>query len=1800
MPDLATVRLSADDFNSIRPDLRRALGLPDFDLKAGQSVSLAGLSIPAEHFNLLPESVRKAITGSTGRLPDGRVVKDLSGLSISAEEFNSLSLSRRREVSATVTAISATAVFLRLADGSLAERTFAGRVLASDSGLEKKVDESKSAAAAKVEKEKARLKKLIEQEEAAQKFVTEQSKVGVGLLNKVGDRVNREVFEGQSEFIQKQNEGLFALGSLSKLIAEQRRVVAEAEAGVAVFEVAVRNREYVQAVRQGRVQFADKLAMEALTKCGALILLAPDLSQALFSTGQGIEAPVASRMYDAGLCQSPGLYQGAPDAEPSFSRGVEILTKITKPGFYSPEGQLLPYGYEDTPWLMQQGLLQIERDPAYAGMISRLEQISKSSSDLQPLISALRQNGDKFSEFIERSQTLGFEIKANLCLPDADKKKLYEMRAELKKLIDSPEKLAPEVLEQLKLRFKAIDRGLMVLDPEYDARKLHPRQFERREELIKLLEQSTPRWDKKWDAPPKDDPLYKALGERYDSSAATHLYWLTKHEEYQKELLELNAEYFPRYALQKAVDFLARPESISESDFENWVVTDGVEIAFTLALVVAATAIIIASGGTATPIVLVAAGAALMAVGGHELIRELQYQNGIRSEGSRFGDFSRGKMIEECGYDRPMELGRDVVQPLAAEFAFEFALNLVCAGVGEGLGSLGGKALAAAERILPQNARLFAKTTELFAKFECAAAREAGLKRFMMILAKEAVIQPPCMVVSIVAQDELMMTAKRQGWALQETNALGAFALGVGTSALFSSLCVKGRASGRTLTKSGRQVNLELQVSCTQREFDSYVRSAKARNSVFEVEGNRVIERTSEGLVVAWERQPPGKVQPRANPGEVTVLRSEATGDAPPTRALSYNEQRLTQLSEALRAANQSKDKAAADVIRQKMHEILCKEAAAMCKELDLPGLVPTKDLLGLTFSGDYGTFASDTGFIKINMMGPEPFASLKHELTHLARVCHREALARADRKAFDRCIVEDAIAKIGTKEVRFDNMTMFAEERTPIKNKELMRDAVRGYFEKHGAKISEDLNHFDSIFDDPKYVSLVEELGGRDNCSYELMMEMSNVLASRDFVCGVSKKNLAARWLEPTVEKLAARYRAAKEKCGGSLDGYGPLKKYTAGAAQSREAQYDHTQYRFGPEETAAHRKQYAQQLAVMRAEMKQKGATPEQYKEAAEPQLLALKINNRAERVQKALRGYDSETDPGRKQQYRREAEEAAKELVQALEKNPDTDAPAEKFLPYLLERQLIKFSDLSPALRSRVRGPAGDRPAGVADDASAGGYKTEKSKPPSEQRREPNEPGRKSESGSDNPPGPRPEPQRKNWYENNNISKAEQDYFRERGEAYLRQQGEQLQDQLDSFRTRYLQSENGAKFVRQLDDAIAMIESFRSESNEVNRAELESKLRETGLFSNAEIGRVTDSTNIKDTLKGLSGKLQAEKTLCQKAAEPRATLTEAENGKLLDLMISRSKQLGVSNEHTQEFNALRQKRKTLDKEKPAAELYGRLADAAETGHSLEKVLERYQRTGKNVDELVVELKSPERLSRLCEHCRNTPEFAGLSDEAIRLELVRRIDTWAETLKARRSSMDATADGAVFPPALENGKTTKVRAENNDAYNDNKKAVFNRSVDALRVGRSDAENLVITEALAQFPKDCYEMQIMEKDGKLVVLGLVKGEANQCKLYVSAIDLNDGGKSRAWHVTLRKGCPHGVSNIKIGSGNEQITVYTYSIDRKHTSDFAQCREVLKTDAERAKADRYKEEARSLGFSSDEDLCVWLGKAIKY
>lgn len=1294
VPDLARVRLSAEDFNSIRPDLRRALGLPDCNLKPGQSVSLAGLSISSEHFNLLPDSVKIAITGSNNRLLDGRVVRDLSTLSLTAEEFNKLSPALRKDVSGTVTSVSATSVFLRLADGTLTEQTFAGRVLVADYSLEKRVDESKSSAVAKVEKEKAVLKKLIKEEEEAQKTLTEHSKVGVGLLNKFGDQVNREVFDGQAEFMQKQNELVLALDSLSKLIAEQRKVVTEAEAAVQVFEVAVRNREYVQAVREGRVQFADKLAMEALTKCGAATFLAPDLSQALFSSGQGVEAPVAARLYDAGLSQSSTLYQARRDAPPDYNRGLEILTKITKPGFYTPEGQLLPHGYEDTQWLMQQGLLQIERDPAFSGMISRLEKISNASSDLQPMISALRHNGDKFSEFIQKAQSLGVLLKSSLSLPEADKQKLYEMRAALKKLIDAPEKLTPEVLEQLKLRFKALDRGLMVLDKEYDTKKFHPKQFERREELIKLIEEATPSFTqaKGRPKPPKDDPLYKALGERYDAGMATALYWNTKLEEYQKELLELNAQYFPRYALQKTVDFLARPESITESDFTNWVLTDGVEIAATLALVVVATAIIIASAGTATPLVLlIAAGVAAVSVGGRELIKELQYQGGLRSEGSRFGDLTRGKMVEECGYDRPMEMRRDVVLPLAGEFAFEFVLNLVCCGMGEGIGSVAGKALTAAERILPQNARLFAKTTELFARFECAVAKEAGLKRFMMILAKEAVIQPPCMVASVVAQDELMMSAKRQGWALQETNALGTFALGVGTSALFSSLCVKGRGSARTLTKAGRQINLELQVSCTQKEFDSYVRSAKSRNSVFEVEGGRVIERTAEGLLVAWERVPPGKVQPRATPGEVAVLKSEATGDAPQARVLSYNEQRLTQLSEALREANKSKDSAAADAIKQKMHEILCQEAAAMCKELDLPGLVPTKDLLGLSFSGDYGTFASDTAFIKINMMGPEPFASLKHELTHLARVCHREALSRADRKAFDRCIVEDCIAKIGTKEVRFDNMFVLAEERTPIKNKELMKEAVLEYFEKHGAKLPDDLYHIDSIFDNPKYKTLVEELGGRDNCSYELMMEMSNIVAVRDFVCGVSKKNLAARGLEPTVEKLTARYREAKEKCGGSLDGYGPLRKYTAGAAQSREAQSDRSQYRFSPEETAAHRRQYAQQLAVMRAEMAKKGATPDQFKAGAEPQLLALKINQRAEQVQKALRGYDVETDPVRKQQFREEAEQAAKELVQALEKNPDTDASADQFLPYLLERQLIKLSDLSPVLRSRVRGPA-----------------------------------------------------------------------------------------------------------------------------------------------------------------------------------------------------------------------------------------------------------------------------------------------------------------------------------------------------------------------------------------------------------------------------------------------------------------------------------------------------------------------------
>lgn len=845
VPDLSRVRLSAEQFNKLSAEQMRTLGQPVARVAAGRFVSLQGQTIEAREFNLLPADVRTAISGSPEHLAPGRIIQDLSSIMIDASTFNALPKEQRVSLTSTTERLDPAIVLGQLANGTICDASSLSHILFGPPDLEQTVIKMAALAQADSAKADQEVHSLVTLREKVSEQLHDEAVSGVGFFRKFGAYLLDDLSEGQRKFIRSQDGKIFDLKSLDQAIQDYSLYAQMARARMQIFEIAKGNQDFAKSMRQGYTESADQLAMRLFGKYGSPVLkLAPDLNRALLKNGEGVNSGTTGRLFKAGQSQFPVLQinQKLGTAE-GFEQGLNMLIGIKAKEV--GDRTKLPILFADAPEIRKEALQGIDSDPTVQKLNSLSQAVSEQLGSLTSQVQAMKKRGDKFQEFIDDSTRRANIVKEALNgLNDEDITRLKKIRKDIATAIKADSIVDPEALAQLKQRFDALDKALMLFDPGYDKIANQKERMERRDRLTEELEkinQNSWNWNK---TQPPNDALFERLNSKYEEvSMLRFYYWAERKQQVMKELQQVNGELNQRTNIEKLVNFMSSPEARKESTFRQWLNTDATELIGAAVGAVIVTALVVASFGTAIPLIALAAVGTVGFITGREITKEIQHQYGVRTDGSLLGDYQRGRMVEcEDGLDRPMTVWRDVAAPLAGELAIGTAIGWAGGGVGTYIG---------------QNLRSSAKTVFINEN------KHSVFARFAKEVMQQGAVQTAVLPAFMAADAGAQQTLRSLGAAIDEGNMLTSFLAAVAVSIPF------GWMHGRVLPRSGRITNpgeiarvgvkpgephLQLSHSTTPEAIDSYIQSAKTRGSQIEQRGNgHFIETTKEGLSVGWK-----------------------------------------------------------------------------------------------------------------------------------------------------------------------------------------------------------------------------------------------------------------------------------------------------------------------------------------------------------------------------------------------------------------------------------------------------------------------------------------------------------------------------------------------------------------------------------------------------------------------------------------------------------------------------------------------------------------------------------------------------------------------------------------------------------------------------------------------------------------------------------------------------------------------------------------------------------------------------------
>lgn len=861
VPDLSRVRIPAEQFNKLSADEMKALGQTVMKMPAGSFVSLQGQKIDAELFNQLPSEVRKTISGSEEHLPAGRVIRDLSSFVLDAPTFNALSREQRTSLTATSERLAPSIVLGQLANGTIGDASSLANVLLGPASLEQSVSDLTTRAKADLKKADEEVNALISVREKIAKQLLEHSIEGVGFFSKLGASLLDDLGEGQRRFIRTQDSKIFDLKSLDQAIQDFGLDAQMAKVRVQTLEIAKANQEFSRLMRQGHTESADQLALMTYGTYGrAVFAMAPDMNRSLRMQGEGVNSGTVGRLFKSGQSQFPVLQinEKAGAAE-GVETGIAMLSSI-KPKFAGDKTKATVM-FSDAPEIRKEALQGIDRDPTVQKLNALSQTVSEQLGTLNSQITAMQKRGDKFQDFIDDSNRRANIVKEALNgLTEEDRKRLNSVRDSLSKALKDDSIADPEAKIQLKQRFDALDKALMLFDPDYDKSVHQKEKIEKRDRLANELEKIRKSdWAK---TTPPNDNLYATLREKgYDVTSLNHRYWKTTQDRVLKELQQTNSELNQRANVEKMVNFLSSPEAKKESTFRTWWETDGVELLGAAIGAVIITALVVASFGTAVPLLILAAAGTLGFMAGREITKEIQRGYDVRTDGSLLGDYSRGRTITgEDGIDRPMSFWSDVAAPLATEFAIGTAIGWA----GGGLGNYIGQGLRSSIRsiLVAENKQALAQLTQNIRQLEANALKKPFFARFAQEVFKQSTVQLAVLPAFMAADAGAQQSLKNLGAAVNEGNMLTSFLAAVAVSIPFGAMKGSVRPKGKIAShgeilpveglKPG-EPHLRLVHEGTPEAVDSYIQSAQKRGAQIEVKGNgRFIEITKEGLIVEW------------------------------------------------------------------------------------------------------------------------------------------------------------------------------------------------------------------------------------------------------------------------------------------------------------------------------------------------------------------------------------------------------------------------------------------------------------------------------------------------------------------------------------------------------------------------------------------------------------------------------------------------------------------------------------------------------------------------------------------------------------------------------------------------------------------------------------------------------------------------------------------------------------------------------------------------------------------------------------
>ncbi|MBX9691879.1 MAG: hypothetical protein K2Z81_05805, partial [Cyanobacteria bacterium] len=810
---------------------------------------LKGKRIEAVEFNQLPARLRKSLSGQEELLFEGERLADLSGANISAETFNKLPDTVRARLRERDRQVDATNVLMMMADGELDAEGSPLKFLIAEPSLEMQLDILIEKSAARKRASEADLSyinhnldwRMLELQRNVNQSLGLKRAIDVGSLLELRKDTARNLqtfgvsrfpltaaFPGGTVFsddltvlfdllkndIPTLNAHDVNAGEQDKVIQNvkdrQRRQAERAEEAsksALYFDRLSLSREvgrYSQLVGKGERMEADKLAIALYGRYGdALKTHAPRIHQEL--TGKG-EGSLFGRMHRAGFTQFKQLPE-LPEA--GSTKGPEQALKLL--------GQLgMPSRsreYADRQALTQRALTGIDQAPS----LRQLQETVKAIQNRMTLLTVeATASGTRHQDLIDDAKENIRALKDILIrVKEEDVREAQEIRESLKRALSRKgegEIVNEETRKAIEDRIKTIGSMLQLVDKnekldvgdklsDMQARFSNLKRFLSKEHtvagVIGLTEESYQQGDK---------TKLDQFGPFPESTSDPEKLGLLVREYKELGLLIAQTKKSGRLRMEELFEAVDK-DTFTADTLAKWIATDGTVLAATI--VISAASMAATFGGT-SPLTAAAIGA-VVSTGTSEGIREVQYRAGMRDEGALFGDYARGKMIEEIdGTKRNMNVVWDVGVPLGTDMGLSTISGYLGSELGGALGSklfqlhavrnpAVNESLRAGNR---QVARLMSESTQ-----QVHGAIKPSLLEFGKIFVRELMTQNGFTIADHLSRGGIELGAEKLGLNVDLNNAIVGTALNLVLSAAHRGISLKMNLN-KALHAEGRQTTI--------------------------------------------------------------------------------------------------------------------------------------------------------------------------------------------------------------------------------------------------------------------------------------------------------------------------------------------------------------------------------------------------------------------------------------------------------------------------------------------------------------------------------------------------------------------------------------------------------------------------------------------------------------------------------------------------------------------------------------------------------------------------------------------------------------------------------------------------------------------------------------------------------------------------------------------------------------------------------------------------------------------------------